>query len=74
MASWWYKTRYEKGWKKMTQVPDQVLTKTTLSLPGNAYEQSYFRRLIGDIQRIFNSIQTPSEGRESSESFSWFIG
>ncbi len=57
----------------MTQVTEQVLTKTTLSLPGNAYEQSYFRRLVGDIQRIFNSIQTPTEARESSESFSWFI-
>jgi len=57
----------------MTQVPEQVLTKTTLSLPGNAYEQSYFRRLVGDIQRILNSIQTPKEARESSESFSWFI-
>jgi len=57
----------------MTQVPEQVLTKTTLSLPGNEYEQSYFRRLVGDIQRIFNSIQTPTEARESSESFSWFI-
>ena len=57
----------------MIQVPEQVLTKTTLSLPGDAYEQSYFRRLVGDIQRIFNSIQTPTEARESSESFSWFI-
>ena len=57
----------------MTQVPDQVLTKTTLSLPGNAYEQSYFRRFIGDLQRILNSIQTPSEARKTSESFTWFI-
>ena len=57
----------------MSRVPEQALTKTTLPLPESKYRESYFRRLIGDIQRIFISIQTPEENREESETYSWFI-
>tara|TARA_X000000368_G_scaffold336822_1_gene274540 strand:- start:20539 stop:20715 length:177 start_codon:yes stop_codon:yes gene_type:complete len=57
----------------MSRTPEQVLTKTTLPLPEREYQESYFRRLVGDIQRIFTSLQTPEETREESETFSWFI-
>ena len=57
----------------MTKVPEQALTKTTLPLPERNYTESYFRRLVGDIQRIFSSIQTAEETREESEPYSWFI-
>ena len=43
----------------MSRTPEQVLTKTTLPLPEREYQESYFRRLVGDIQRIFTSLQTP---------------
>ena len=45
----------------MSRTPEQVLTKTTLPLPEREYQESYFRRLVGDIQRIFTSLQTPEE-------------
>ena len=57
----------------MSKVPEQTLTKTTLPFPESDYSESYFRRLIGDIQRIFVSLQTPEEVREESEAYSWFI-